>query len=184
LPLPPNTNARFQAILEILTLPVKEIDLVQIDIIWPELLREYLLTIDEAQLEEDPTIHYGNILQTYKVEGELKALPWSTSIGFLFYRKDLLEKYGFEPPTTWPELENISGKIQKAEKKAGRELYGYVFQGAPYEGLSVNALEWILSHGGFGLFSSTGELALKDNSVKDALAMAQKWVGTISPKQV
>jgi multiple sugar transport system substrate-binding protein len=63
----------------------------------------------------------------------------------LYYRKDLLEAAGFsEAPKTWAEMEEM---VQKVRRETGTR-YGFVFQGADYEGGVVNGLEFIWSSGG------------------------------------
>lgn len=60
------------------------------------------------------------------------ALPFDTSALFLYYRTDLLEKYGVATPATWPELAAAAERILAAEKNPS--LRGLSFQGAPIEG--------------------------------------------------
>jgi multiple sugar transport system substrate-binding protein len=63
----------------------------------------------------------------------------------LYYRSDLLEAAGYtEPPRTWDELKEQARAVQE---QSGTQ-YGYVFQGADYEGGVVNALEYIWTSGG------------------------------------
>jgi multiple sugar transport system substrate-binding protein len=72
-------------------------------------------------------------------------VPWFTDAGLLYYRKDLVEKAGFSgPPTTWDELKDQANKIKQDQGTK----FGYVFQGAEYEGGTVNGLEFINSYGG------------------------------------
>ena len=73
------------------------------------------------------------------------GVPWYTDAGLLYYRRDLLEASGFsEPPATWDELTEMAQQVtQEAEVP-----YGFVFQGAEYEGGVANALEYIWSAGG------------------------------------
>jgi multiple sugar transport system substrate-binding protein len=61
------------------------------------------------------------------------AVPKQTNAGFLYYRTDEVSK----PPATWQEL-------YANARKAG----GYAFQGAAYEGLTVNFLEVAFAAGG------------------------------------
>ena len=63
----------------------------------------------------------------------------------MYRRQDLLEEAGFpEPPQTWDELKKQARAVQEA---AGTR-YGFVFQGADYEGGVVNALEYIWTSSG------------------------------------
>jgi multiple sugar transport system substrate-binding protein len=66
------------------------------------------------------------------VDGKIVALPAFADAMFLYYRKDLLEKHGVQPPTTWDELAAASKKITGAEKDAN--LQGLSFQGKAIEG--------------------------------------------------
>lgn len=80
---------------------------------------------------------------TYRLR--IWGVPWYTDAGMLFYRKDKLDDAGFDqPPKTWTELSRMSQTIQKKTNTP----YGYVFQGAEYEGGTVNAAEFIWSAGG------------------------------------
>jgi multiple sugar transport system substrate-binding protein len=63
----------------------------------------------------------------------------------LFYRKDKLAQSGFTaPPATWEELARMARKVMR---DTGIR-YGFVFQGAEYEGGTANAAEFIWSAGG------------------------------------
>jgi multiple sugar transport system substrate-binding protein len=66
------------------------------------------------------------------IDGKVVALPDFADAMFLYYRKDLLDKYGVRPPTTWNDLATVSEKIQQGEKNPN--LQGLSFQGAPIEG--------------------------------------------------
>jgi ABC-type glycerol-3-phosphate transport system substrate-binding protein/AraC-like DNA-binding protein len=54
------------------------------------------------------------------------GLPKHVSTRLLFYRKDLLKKYGFQPPKTWDELETQARHIIAKEKRPG--LNGLLFE--------------------------------------------------------
>ena len=73
------------------------------------------------------------------------GIPWYTDAGILFYRKDLLDQHGFTaPPRTWDDLKAMTKQIMpKSNIK-----YGYLFQGANYEGGVANACEFIWNAGG------------------------------------
>ncbi|MEQ8173376.1 MAG: ABC transporter substrate-binding protein [Candidatus Eremiobacterota bacterium] len=80
--------------------------------------------------------------------GNIVAFPWFTDAGVLYYRKDLLNKYGFSPPHTWDDLKIISKEIVKNEIKENPHMVGFVFQADKYEGLVANYLEYVWSYGG------------------------------------
>jgi multiple sugar transport system substrate-binding protein len=83
-------------------------------------------------------------LQANTVNGHLAALPWLADGGLLYYRQDLLEQYGKQVPATWNDLRQVALEIKAEESLPS----GFVWQGAPYESLTCNALEFIWAHGG------------------------------------
>lgn len=66
------------------------------------------------------------------VNGKVVALPAFADSMFLYYRKDLLDKYGIAPPKTWDELTAAAKKIAEGEKNP--DLQGLSFQGKAIEG--------------------------------------------------
>lgn len=83
-------------------------------------------------------------IQANTVDGHLVALPWFADGGLLYYRRDLLEKYGYDPPDMWDELQKIALDIMAKEDLP----YGFVWQGTPNESLTCNTLEFVWAHGG------------------------------------
>ena len=81
----------------------------------------------------------------------LIALPVNVDVGLLYYRRDLLERFGYaRPPETWEELLAMSERVQKEIRSAEPRFFGYIWQGARYEGLICNFLEVAASNrGGF-----------------------------------
>ncbi|WP_018237620.1 ABC transporter substrate-binding protein [Ensifer sp. BR816] len=66
------------------------------------------------------------------VDGKVVALPAFADAQFLYYRKDLLDKYGLQPPKTWDELKAAAKKITEGEGRP--DLQGLSFQGKAIEG--------------------------------------------------
>ncbi|WP_019585400.1 ABC transporter substrate-binding protein [Deinococcus apachensis] len=110
------------------------------------------------------------------VDGKLYAMPAFTDAQFLYYRKDLLAKYGAKVPKTWDELAATAARIQKAE---GGNLQGLNFQGAPIEGTVCNFLETLWGAGGNvqAVDSAAGRqgLGFLVNAVKTKLAPAASY---------
>ena len=161
------------------------IDVFQIDVIWPGELSEHLLDLNEYGAEEVADMHFEAIIENNTVDGKLVAIPWFTDAGLLYYRTDLLEKYGFDgPPETWQELEEMAAVIQEGEREENPDFWGYVWQGNAYEGLTCNALEWIESNGGGTIINDDREVTINNEKAKEAVEMAASWVGEISPPGV
>ena len=64
-----------------------------------------------------------------------------------------------------------------------KDFEGYVWQGMAYEGLTCNALEWIVSCNG-GAIVKDGKVILNNPNAVKAVTMAKQWIGRITPKGV
>jgi trehalose/maltose transport system substrate-binding protein len=126
--------------------------------------------------------YFPAIVQNNTVGDKLVGMPWFTDAPVLYYRKDLLEKYGEPVPETWEQLTVTSEKIQKAEREAGNDkFWGYVWQGRSYEGLTCDALEWVASHNGGTIIEPDGKISINNPNAIAAINQAKPWVNTISP---
>lgn len=163
-----------------------EVDVYQIDVIWPGDLADHLLDLTPFVSQEVIDQHFPAIIENNTVDGQLLAIPWFTDAGLLYYRTDLLEKYGFDgPPTTWTELTEMARVIQEGERAAGNpDFWGFVWQGGAYEGLTCNALEWIASNEGGTIISPDGVITVNNPNAIEIIELAASWVGTISPSGI
>jgi trehalose/maltose transport system substrate-binding protein len=160
------------------------VDVLQIDAAWTGLLQEHLIDLKphSGGVEQK---HLGGVIANNTVAGRLVAMPWFIDAGLLYYRKDLLDKHGLKAPRTWEELAQSAKTVQQAERAAGNKaMWGYVWQGRNYEGLTCNALEWLVSHGGGSFVDQGGRVTVRNSQATRALAQAASWVGTISPPEV
>jgi trehalose/maltose transport system substrate-binding protein len=181
---PNDTNERLALYQQILASGASDIDVFQIDVIWPGILGSHFIDLKPYTkgAEKD---HFPAIVDNNTVGGKLVAMPWFTDAGVLYYRKDLLEKHGAQPPATWSDLAATAQKIQDAERKGGNDkMWGFVFQGKAYEGLTCNALEWIDSFGGGAIVDGKGAITINNPKAAEALTTAASWVGKISPDGV
>ncbi|MEV4685816.1 ABC transporter substrate-binding protein [Streptomyces kurssanovii] len=102
------------------------------------------------------------VVDTATFDGRLFAVPYVTNAGLLYYRKDILEREGVEPPRTWAELARQARTIAP---KYG--LDGYAGQFLPYEGLTVNVAEAVHSAGG-SILRDDGERVTVDSAAATA----------------
>jgi trehalose/maltose transport system substrate-binding protein len=163
-----------------------EVDVYQIDVIWPGDLAEHFVDLFEYGATSVAAEHFPAIIQNNTVDGKLIGIPWFTDAGLLYYRTDLLEKYGYDSgPATWDELEEMAQAIQDGERAEGnQDFWGYVWQGNAYEGLTCDALEWIKSNDGGTIVSSDGVITINNENAIEIVDQAAGWVGTISPPGV
>lgn len=151
---PTYTDQRRQSLVVSLTAGQPNPDVFLMDVVW---LKQFAQSdwlevldphIDRTGFSIDP--FYKRILDlTDRYNGKLYALPVFVDIGLFYYRTDLLEKHGFPgPPETWEQLVDYSLQVQNAEREKNPGFYGYVWQGAQYEGLVCTFLEFISSNGG------------------------------------
>ena len=120
------------------------IDVFDADVIWPAEFAQaqYIMELDRFIDRDgvDMDEFFDGTVQSGQYEGRQWAMPKFTDAGLLYYRSDIVDT----PPETWDEL------IEMAEQYMGEEgtQYGYLMQANQYEGLVVNAVEFIAAYGG------------------------------------
>jgi trehalose/maltose transport system substrate-binding protein len=180
-PMPSSTTDQFGQYRLWLAAGNTDIDVYTTDVIWAPQLADQFLDLTEAA-KDVVASHFPSIIESQTVDGKLVAIPAYTDAPALFYRKDLLEKHGKEVPTTWAELKATAQEIQDAERAENPDMYGFVFQGNAYEGLTCNALEWVKSFGGGQIVEADGTISINNPQAAAAIEEAASWVGTISPE--
>ncbi|MBC8098593.1 MAG: ABC transporter substrate-binding protein [Armatimonadetes bacterium] len=163
------------------------VDIYNIDTIWPAIVAEHMINYYDFFPADDPRYaqHFPTIIENNTIDGRLIGMPWYIDAGLLYYRTDLLEKYGLEIPQTWDELEIAAKTIQDGERAAGNaEFWGYIWQGKLGEPTTVNALEWQASNGGGRIISAEGEVQVDNPETIAAIERAAGWINTITPPQV
>jgi trehalose/maltose transport system substrate-binding protein len=158
-----------------------DVDVYTIDVVWPGILGKFFIDL-KPYTKGAEAEHFPAAVANGTLDGKLVAMPWFADAGLLYYRKDLLDKYKEEVPTTWAQLTAAARKIQDAERKAGnKDMQGFVFQGKAYEGLTCDALEWVASFGGGSIVEPDGKISINNPAAIAALEVAASWPGAISP---
>ncbi|MFF3859608.1 ABC transporter substrate-binding protein [Streptomyces sp. NPDC002209] len=104
------------------------------------------------------------VVDTATFDGRLYAVPYVTNAGLLYYRKDILEREGEQPPRTWAEL------VRQARTIAPKYgLDGYAGQFLPYEGLTVNVTEAVQSAGGSILRDDGARVTVDSDAARTGL---------------
>ncbi len=185
LQVPKETDQRLALYQQQLGAKAGDVDVYMVDTIWPGLIGQHLMDLKTAMPAAQLKEFFPAMIENDTVGGKLVAVPWFTDAGLLFYRKDLLTKYGYKSaPKTWSELAAMATKIQAGEKKTNPKFVGYVFQGKNYEGLTCDALEWINSYGGGRIVEPDGKITVNNPRAAAALKDISAFVGTVSPSGV
>jgi trehalose/maltose transport system substrate-binding protein len=159
-------------------------DVVMIDVIYPGAFAPHLVNLKPYFSKAEIGRQSASIIANDTINGRLVAMPWFGDFGILYYRTDLLKKYGFNhPPRTWTALGQMARNIQSGERKSNNHFYGYVYQGNAYEGLTCNTLEWMASSGA-GHLVDNGRVTIDNPTARATLTQMAGWVGTISPRTV
>jgi multiple sugar transport system substrate-binding protein len=85
-----------------------------------------------------------SLTPTASYRGRMYAAPFYANHGVLFYRKDLLRRAGLGVPATWEDLAASATVL----RSRGLVAEGFIFQGAPYEGLTCVWTEFVADAGG------------------------------------
>jgi trehalose/maltose transport system substrate-binding protein len=173
---------RYRLYLQTFQAQSQDIDALRMDVIWQGDLAEHLVDLNQYGGVEATADDFPAIVQNNTVDGALVGLPWQVDGGILYYRTDLLEKYGYGgPPKTWAEFEEIATKVQDGERAAGnQDFWGYVWQGDACEALTCDALEWVYSSGGGTIVSPQKVITINNDAAADALDRAFGWIGKVT----
>jgi trehalose/maltose transport system substrate-binding protein len=183
-PHPSASDASYSQLVRVFSSKSSSFDVAMIDVVWPGALAPYLVDL-KPKLGKQAKQHAAGIVQNDTVDGKLVAMPWFGDFGILYYRTDLLKKYGYTaPPKTWAQLFAMAKKIQDGEQAAGNSsFYGYVFQGNSYEGLTCDALEWYQSAGAGG-FVDHGKVTIDNAKGAAILNLMASQIGKTTPRDV
>ncbi|GBD38735.1 putative ABC transporter-binding protein [bacterium HR37] len=170
--LPATTDEQHQFYVINLEAGSKDFDVFSLDVIWiPEFVRAgWLRDLTHIVPPELRKEFFQGPMEVAMQNGRVYAVPWYIDAGVLYYRKDLLSKYGFSPPRTWGELVYIASEIMRKEPG----IYGFLWQGKQYEGLVCNVLEYIWGNGGSVV--ENGKIVIDSPNNKQALGFVRDLI--------
>ena len=111
--------------------------------------------------------------------GELNALPFTTDVGLLYYRSDLVQPSQLAAVHSFRDLIRLAASIVRT-RPAGVTV-GYTGQFDDYEGLTVNALEAIWGHdrNAFGGNGTVADQAAVSAGLSD---LASAFTTNVTPR--
>jgi multiple sugar transport system substrate-binding protein len=163
-------------------------DVFMMDVTWPPEFASagWARPLDEWFPPEARAGYLEGPIAANTFAGRIFGVPSRVDAGMLYYRRDLLEAYGFGAPRTWPELVDQADTILAGERQRQPTLVGFSTQFKQYEGLICNMLEFIEANGGALVESApppTLRAAIADPAALEAVEFVrQRILGPVAPR--
>src|SRR5579864_3605679 len=137
---PDAADQRHQLYVQWLNARASDPDVLQLDVIWtPEFAAAgWIAGLDRFEPPVDR--FFAAVVAADRWNGSLYALPWFVDVGMLYWRIDLASR----APR---DLDELAQRARRAQEEAGVP-FGFVWQGARYEGLVTVFLEHLGAFGG------------------------------------
>ena len=144
--LPDNADQQRQQMIQNTQIKNPKMGVLSVDVVWTSEFAAKGIAVplpaDQFPTDEflKPTVDSATYFN------KLYAYPIDSDGGLLYYRKDLLDKYSLQPPTTFDEMKAACDKIKAGEKDDKLECFAGQYN--KYEGLTVNFAEAVNGAGG------------------------------------
>ncbi|HEY9633848.1 MAG TPA: ABC transporter substrate-binding protein [Coleofasciculaceae cyanobacterium] len=158
-------------------------DVLNMDIVWvPKFAAAgWLMDLSDRLPKEQLAKFVKGNVEGGQYQDRLYRIPTTSDAGVLYYRKDLLDKAGAQPPETFEQMINIAQNLQKQ----GDTRWGYLWQGKQYEGVSAMFVEILEGFGGFWANPDTFEVGLDRPEAIKAVDFLRSLISKgISPRGV
>jgi trehalose/maltose transport system substrate-binding protein len=182
----PSSSTQFH---DLLTQKLKnrdpKLDVFFMDVIWPAEFASagWALPLDRFFTASEQNKFLEVPISANHYQRQVFGVPLFIDAGLLYYRKDLLTKYAFSAPRTWPELVETAKTILARERDP--DLVGFSGQFKQYEGLICNMMEYILANGG-SLWDETRLVSTLDQprALEAVRFVRDRIIGEISPRGI
>jgi multiple sugar transport system substrate-binding protein len=172
---PDAADQRHQLYVQWLNARVSDPDVLQLDVVWtPEFAAAgWIANLDRF----DPPVDrfFAAAIAADRWNGSLFALPWFVDVGMLYWRTDLMAR----APRDLAELSQLA---RRARDDHGLP-FGFVWQGARYEGLVTVFLEHLGAFGGT-ILDDGGRVVVDSEAAEQALTYMRDAIyvdGTVPP---
>ena len=144
--LPDNADQQRQQMIQNTQIKNPKMAVISMDVVWTAefAANSYVEALPPDQFPTDKFLKPTVDSATYF--NKLYGYPSTSDGGLLYYRKDLLGKYGLKPPTSFDEMKAACDKIIPGEKDSKLACFAGQYQ--KYEGLTVNFDEAVHGAGG------------------------------------
>jgi multiple sugar transport system substrate-binding protein len=157
------------------------------DVVWPAEFAAagWVENLHNFFPEDQRSDFFPGAIDACTFRGGLYGIPFWTSGGLLYYRKDLLARYGLDAPKTWQELTHQARIIVEGERERNPAVWGYSGQFKQYEGLVCDMQEFVLSNGGKLLSDDGLRSTIRAPKTVEAVRFVRDHViGNVAPRGV
>lgn len=157
---PDAADQRHQLYVQWLNARATDPDVLQLDVVWTAEFSAagWIAPLDRFAPAVDG--FFPNVVAANRWNGRLYALPWFVDVGMLYWRTDLM-------PTPPRDLGALREAALSARQSHGVP-YGFVWQGARYEGLVTVFLEHLGAFGG-AILDEAGQVVVDRPEAVEAL---------------
>lgn len=157
---PDAADQRHQLYVQWLNAHAADPDVLQLDVVWtPEFAAAgWIASLDGFQPPAGD--FFPQAIAASRWRGVLYALPWFLDAGTLYWRTDLMRT----PPADFDALDRMAARAQREHGLP----FGFVWEGARYEGLVTVFLEYLSAYGGT-MIDASGRVAVDSDAAVAAL---------------
>jgi multiple sugar transport system substrate-binding protein len=174
---PDAADQRRQLYVQWLNARASDPDVLQLDVVWTSefAAAEWIIPLDRFQ--PAVTQFFPATVAANRWSGSLYALPWFIDVGMLYRRTDLVPR----PPRDIGDLVQLAA----GARDEGAVPFGFVWQGARYEGLVTVFLEHLGAFGG-AILDEGGRVVVDSAAAERALTSMREaiYVQRIVPEAV
>jgi len=177
-PSPDDATQRHQLFVQWLNAHVGDPDVLELDVIWTSEFAAagWIRPLDEyAPVRSD---FFPAAIEANVWDDRLYAIPWYVGVGLLYWRTDLLD----HAPRS---LDELVSQAERGMREPGGPPYGFVWQGARYEGLITTFVEYL---GAFGaeIMDDSGRVVVDSPRAISALTFMRDEISRshIAPPEV
>jgi multiple sugar transport system substrate-binding protein len=180
----PHSSTEYHAILtQRLKNQDPSVDVFFMDVIWPPEFANagWALDLTSRFSSQEQKAFLSAPIAANTYQDRIYGVPCYIGAGLFYFRKDLLDKYNFGPPTSWAQMLAQGQTILKGEQDPGLFIYSGQFK--QYEGLVCDMLEFIWSHGGVVLDPKTRNVRLGEQPAVQAVSFVRhEIIGRAAPR--
>jgi multiple sugar transport system substrate-binding protein len=174
---PDAADHRHQLYVQWLNARAADPDVLQLDVVWaPEFAAAGWIR-DLDRFRPDVGDFFPATLTANRWNGALYALPWFVDVGMLYWRTDVMDR----PPMDLDQLRDLAARGMREHGIP----YGFVWQGARYEGLVTVFLEYLGAFGG-AIIDDGGRVVVDSDRAIEALTFMRDsiYVDQVVPVSV